>query len=57
MAISTNRPGHRATDVSGWGLLFKKRLQHSSSIHVTYYLEFNLGQSKIVSRDELLNGN
>ena len=44
MAITTNRPSHRATDVSGWGPTFKKKLQHSSSIHITYYLEFNLGQ-------------
>ena len=39
------------------GLLLKKRFQHSWSIHITYYLEFNLWQSKIVSRDKLLNGN
>ena len=38
------------------GLLFKKGFQHSSSIHVTYYVEVNLGQSKIVWREKLLNG-
>ena len=57
MAIPTNRPGHRATDLPDWGPTFTKRFQHSSSIHITYYLEFNLGQSKIISRDKLLNGN
>ena len=53
MAISTNRPGHRATDLSDWGPTLKKKFQHSSGIHITYYLEFNLGQSKTVSRDKL----
>ena len=52
MAIS-NRPGHRATDLSDWGRTLKKKFQHSSSIHITYYLEFNLRQSKTVSRDKL----
>ena len=57
MAISTNRPGHRATNLSDRGPTFKKRFQHSSSIHITYYVKFNLEQSKISSRDKLLNGN
>ena len=26
MVISTNRPGHRATDVSDWGPTFKKKV-------------------------------
>ena len=57
MAISTNRPGHRASDAADWGPTLKKKLQHSSSIHITYYMEFNFEQSKIVSGDKFLNGN
>ena len=57
IAISTNRPDHCATDLSDWRPTFKKRFQYSSSIHITYYLEFSLGQLKIVSRDKLINGN
>ena len=56
-AISSNRPGHRATDVIDCGPTFKERFQHYSSIQITCYLEFHSGQLKIVSRDKLLSGN
>ena len=57
MAISTNRPGRRATDVSDWGPTFLKKgcsILQASTSPITWN---PLGAIKIVSRDKLLNQN
>ena len=57
MVISTNRPGHRETDLSDLGSTFKKKISAIFK-HPHYLLPgIQLGQSKIVPRDKLLNGN
>ena len=57
MTISTNRPGHRVTDVSVWGPTFFKKgcsILQASTSPITWN---PLGAVKIVSRDKLLNQN
>ena len=57
IAISTNRTGHRATDVSHWRPTLIKKV--SAFFKHPHHLlpQIHLGHSKIVSKDKLLNGN
>ena len=57
MTISTNRPGHRVTDVSVWGPTFFKKgcsILQATTAPITWN---PLGAVKIVSREKLLNQN
>ena len=57
MTISTNKPGHRTTDLPDWGPTFQKTI--SAFFQHPYHLlpGIQLGASQIISRDKLLNGN